>query len=189
MEAVGIAASFTGILAFAGQAIEGIIQLRTFFKDVSLAPRRTGELLNNMDSLNNTLSEIQELIAALGKKSKDKLNTGATLNTSILRRHLEACADDVATWVKVTRSADPRSEKGLRTFFRKVKIAVDKSGFEELGKQIFSHQQRIGISLSILGRCVLPIRTYQTHAFLMLISTQIVRSCRHQTPRRVMYQV
>jgi hypothetical protein len=157
IEAVGIAASFTGILAFAGQAIEGIIQLRAFFKDVSLAPRRTGELLNNLESLTSTLSDIQGLIERLGEKSNDKLNTGAIFNTTILRGHLKACADDIASWVKVTRNADPRTENGLRAFFRKVKIAVDKSGFEELGTKISSHQQRIGISLSILGRCVLNI--------------------------------
>ena len=57
MEAIGIAASFTGIL-FAGQAIEGVIQLRTFFKDVSLAPRRTAELLKDLDALTDPLSEI-----------------------------------------------------------------------------------------------------------------------------------
>ena len=152
MEAVGAAASLTGILGFAGQAIDGIIQLRAFFKDVSLAPRRTGELLNNIESLSDTLSDIHKLITILGAKPKKELNPEAEFNTSILQFHVKACVDDVVDWVKVTKKADPRSEKGLKAFFRKVKIAVDKSGFEEMGRKISSHQQRIGISLSILGR-------------------------------------
>jgi hypothetical protein len=160
MEAVGAAASLAGILAFAGQAIDGIIQLRAFFKDVSLATRRTGELLDNIESLSDTLSDIQKLVSKIEEKSKDKPSTEAEFNTSILQLQVKACAEDVVGWVKATKKADPRSEKGLRAFFRKVKIAVDKSGFEELERKISSHQQRIGISLSILGRCV-PILTYQ----------------------------
>src|SRR4051812_43380300 len=100
MEAVGVAASFTGILAFTGQAIEGIIVLRAFFKDVSLAPRRTGELLENLERLSETLLDIKELIDALAEKSSEKLNAGAGFNTTILRGHLKACAEDVASWVK-----------------------------------------------------------------------------------------
>lgn len=151
MEAVGLAA----IAAFAGQAIEGIIKLRAFFNDVSLAPRRTADLLGDMESLENTLLDIQQLITTLERSSIEKLDTGAEFNTSILKSHLKACAEDIALWVKVTREADPRSEKGLKAFFKKVKIAADKSGFAELGRKISTHRQRIGISLSVLGRYVI----------------------------------
>lgn len=152
MEVVGAAASVTGILGFAGQAIDGIIQLRAFFRDITLAPRRTEDLLKDMESLTDTLADIQRLVATLERIPEDMLKSGAALNTAILKSHLKGCADDIATWVKVTENADPRSEKGLKAFFRKVKIATNKSGFEEFGKKLSSHQQRIGISLSVLGR-------------------------------------
>jgi hypothetical protein len=44
MEAVAVTASFTGILAFVGQPLDGILRLKDFFKDVSLAPRRIRDL-------------------------------------------------------------------------------------------------------------------------------------------------
>lgn len=59
MEVVGVGTSLTGIAALTGQAIEGIIQLRAFFEDVSLAPRRTVDLLKHIESLRDTLTEIQ----------------------------------------------------------------------------------------------------------------------------------
>jgi len=154
MEPLKIATNVPGILASAGQAIEGIVQLRAFFKDISLAPRRTGELLKDMESLIDTLADIQQLLTTLDRSSSEELDARATFNTSILKWNLKSCAEDIAIWVKVTKGADPRSEKGLKAFFKKVKIAVDKSGFEELGNKISSHRQRIGISLSILGRQV-----------------------------------
>jgi hypothetical protein len=151
MEAI---TGFTGILVFTGQSIEGIVQLRAFFKDVSLAPRRSAALLDEMENLTGTLSDIQQLVASLEDTPKETLNTGASFNTSILQSNLKSCADDVAVWVKHTRNADPREEKGIKAFFRRVKVAANTKGFEELGRKIPSHQQRIGISLSVLGRYV-----------------------------------
>jgi hypothetical protein len=160
MEAVGVAASFAGLLGFAGQAINGIVQLRAFFKDVKLAPRRTEDLLKDMDILTDTLEEIRQLVTVLDGTSEDELRSGAKVNTSILKSHLMSCAEDISKWVKVAKEADPRSEKGLRAFFRRVKIAADKGGFEELGNRLSSHQQRIGISLQVLGRCLATLQIY-----------------------------
>jgi hypothetical protein len=158
MEVVGVVASFTGILAFTGQAIEGVLQLRRFFKDITLAPRRTGELLRDLEGLGKTLSEIEELVVTL--QGCGSMEAGAAATGQILKTHLTSCADDVTMWVGVTRRADPRSEKGLKAFFRKVKIVADKSGFEEFGRKISSHQQRLGISLSVLGRSVFAHEKY-----------------------------
>jgi hypothetical protein len=154
MEAAGLAASITRLAAAAGQALEGIIQLRAFFKDVSLAPRRIADLLNDLESLEKTLSNIQQLVTTLERTSTEQSRPGAGLggNTGILKAHLKACADDIVRWVKITKEADPRSEKGIKGFFKKVKIAADKSGFAELGGKISTHRQRIGMRLSVLGR-------------------------------------
>jgi hypothetical protein len=120
-----------------------------------LALRRTADLLNDLESLTDTLSDIQQLVTTLERTSTEKLATGATFNTSILKSHLKSCTDDVMTWVKVTKNADPRSKKSLKAFFRKVKIAADKSGFNKLGRKISGHREFIRISLSIVGRYVI----------------------------------
>jgi hypothetical protein len=61
---------------------------------------------------------------------------------------------EVTDWVQVTTDSDPSSENGVWAFFKKVKVAVNKSGFEEMGRKISGHRQRLGLSLSVLGRCV-----------------------------------
>jgi hypothetical protein len=96
------------------------------------------------------LWEIEELMETL--QGHEIVNAGAASNSLVLKAHMSSCAGDVTLWVAMARRADPGTEKGLKAFFRKVKIAADKSGFEELGKKISNHRERVGISLSVLGR-------------------------------------
>jgi len=69
---------------------------------------------------------------------------------------------EVTAWVQVTKDSDPSLEKGVRAFFKKVQVAVDNSGFEEMGRKISAHRQRLGLSLSVLGRCVTICIAFRT---------------------------
>jgi hypothetical protein len=148
--------SLTSIGAFSGQALQGINQLHAFFKDVFLARQRTAYLLDELQFLTSTLTDIQQLVARLEQASNDSANPQAVLlttvsNVSTLKSHLKTCAMEVTAWVQVTKDSDPSSEKGVRAFFKKVKVAVDNSGFEEMRRKILGHRQRLGLSLSVLG--------------------------------------
>ncbi|KAH8747711.1 hypothetical protein BGZ57DRAFT_1010950 [Hyaloscypha finlandica] len=142
--------SLASIGAFSGQALQGINQLHAFFKDVSLARQRTTDLLDELQFLTSTLTDIQQLVARL-----DQASLFATFTSiSNLKSQLKICAMEVTAWVQVTKDLDPSLEKGIRAFFKKVKVAVDNSGFEEMGRKISAHRQRLGLSLSVLGRCM-----------------------------------
>lgn len=151
--------TLASITAFTGQALQGINQLHAFFKDVSLAQQRTTDLLDELQFLTTTLEGIQQLITGLYEASNNSANPENTFSTvlphlSSLEALLETCVKDVTVWVRVTKDSDPRSEKGIRAFLKKLKVAVDKSGFEEIERKIANHKVRLGLSLSVLGMYV-----------------------------------
>ncbi|PMD40887.1 hypothetical protein L207DRAFT_633832 [Hyaloscypha variabilis F] len=152
MEAVRITSNFAGILTIVGQSIDGILKLKAFFEDVSTAPQRFEDLLKDISDLQDVMIQIQEFVDLLGREPAEKLQGTNTPKTTILQANLTSCATDIEAWVQLTGKMNPRTETGIRGFFRKVKVAADKRGFEQFGKKISSHQQRIGLNLSVLGR-------------------------------------
>ncbi|KAN0095184.1 hypothetical protein V8E51_015895 [Hyaloscypha variabilis] len=152
MEAVGIASSFAGILTIVGQSIDGILKLNAFFKDVSTAAQRFEDLLKDISDLQDVMIQIQEFVDLLGREPAEKLQGRNMPKTTILQVNPTSCATDIEAWVQLIEKMNPRTETGIRRFFRKVKVAADKRGFEQFGKKISSHHQRIGLNLSVLGR-------------------------------------
>jgi len=168
MEGVAVASSFAGILAFVGQSLNGILKLRAFFKDISSAPRRINDLLKEMDDLRDVMTQIQQFVNLLERTPEEKLKGTHAIHTIVLKAHVQSCADDIEAWVSFTEKLDPRTEKGVRAFFRNVKVVADKTGFEEFGKKISGHEQRIGITLSVLGRLVHRARPFRSLIFDIL---------------------
>jgi hypothetical protein len=151
--------SLTSIAAFTGQALQGINQLHAFFTDVSLAQQRTTDLLDELQFLTTTIRGIQQLITGLYEASNNSANPEINFSTvlpylSSLESDLQTCVKDVTVWVRVTKDSDPSSEKGIRAFLKKLKVAVDKSSFEEIERKIANHKDRLGLSLSVLGMYV-----------------------------------
>jgi hypothetical protein len=150
--------SLASIAAFTGQALQGINQLHAFFTDVSLAQQRTTDLLDELQFLTTTIRGIQQLITGLYEASNNSANPEINSSTvlpylSSLESDLQTCVKDVTVWVHVTKDSDPSSEKGIRAFL-KLKVAVDKSSFEEIERKIANHKDRLGLSLSLLGMYV-----------------------------------
>jgi hypothetical protein len=75
--------SLASIGTFSGQALQGINQLHAFFKDVSLARQRTADLLDELQFLAFTLTDIQRLVARLEQASNDSGNLHAALYRTI----------------------------------------------------------------------------------------------------------
>jgi len=156
MEVVGLVSSLAGIAAFTGQALDGIIKLRAFWKDVAGAETTSLELVNELENLTATLTDIKQLVASLDDVSDDRADPEAMIGLSSLTTNLTCCLEDVVTWVRVVKNADPSSATGIRAFLKKMKVAADKSGIQEISRKVSSHQKRLGLSLSVLGRYVMP---------------------------------
>ena len=157
MEVVGLVSSLVGIAAFTGQALEGIIKLRAFFKDLTGAEKTTSDLVDELESLITTLTDIKQLVAASKNVSDARSRPHATisLGLSSLTTSLTSCVEDVTVWVEVIKNADPSSATGIRAFLKKMKVAVDKRGFQEIARKISGHRQRLGVGLSTLDRYII----------------------------------
>src|ERR1700679_3028894 len=95
MELAGAAASITGILAFAGQAIQGIQKLRNFFQSCAKASKSIDRFLRDLNALIQCLEEVKDIVAKLNNASgfvADSLLTS-------LEIQLEDCSKDVHLWV------------------------------------------------------------------------------------------
>ncbi|PMD34397.1 hypothetical protein L207DRAFT_570988 [Hyaloscypha variabilis F] len=156
MEVVGLVSSLVGIAAFTGQALDGIIKLRSFFKDLTGAEQTTSDLVDELESFITTLTDIKQLVATSKNVSDARANPEAmtSLGISSLTTSLASCVEDVTAWVEVIKNADPSTATGIRAFLRKMKVAADKRGFQDIARKILGHRQRIGVGLSTLGRAL-----------------------------------
>ncbi|KAN0114490.1 hypothetical protein V8E51_004034 [Hyaloscypha variabilis] len=154
MEVVGLVSSLIGIAAFSSQALDGIIKLRAFFKDLTGAEQTTSDLVDELESLVTTLRGVKQLVANFEDFSDARVEQEAmtSLGLSSLTLNLTYCVEDITTWVGVIKNVDPSSATGIRAFLKKMKVAADKRGFQEIVRKISGHRQRLGVGLSILGR-------------------------------------
>ncbi|TPX06762.1 uncharacterized protein E0L32_002258 [Thyridium curvatum] len=144
-------AGFTGILGFVGQSLNGLVKLREFFVQVKRAPKKVADLLQDIEELHATLNDVRQLA---GLFSDDDIPSAGAKRPDIssLLANVRSCTEDIVEWAQVAEDLDPGSLTGLRSFFRRAKVAAEKTLFEEFGKRITNHQHKIGLSLSILGR-------------------------------------
>ncbi|KAH8891264.1 hypothetical protein GQ53DRAFT_866126 [Thozetella sp. PMI_491] len=152
MEAVGVAASLVGIVAFVGQSIDGLGKLKAFFDDVKKAKKKISALLSDIDELQDMLLRVQRLGEVFNQDAANSLPASSLPDFSALQMNVEACGEDILIWVKAAQELDLGSAIGLRAFFQRARVAAEKALFEEFGRKIASHRQRIGLSLSVLGR-------------------------------------
>jgi hypothetical protein len=99
MEAVAAASSIAGLVSLAGQALEGILKLRGFFKDCASASKTVDRFLRDLNSLIQTLEDVKSLVPRLEKVASSTFNN-KTMITS-LQIQLEDCSKDVYEWVRI----------------------------------------------------------------------------------------
>ena len=152
MEVIGGVASIVGIVGFTGQAVTGLLQLRQLLKDAATAKGTVNHVLETIDLLSSTLKEVERVVGIIETLPQHQINGRAILETGALKYQTKACARDVTEWILAAKKLDPRSRKGIKAFLRKIKVAAGKEDLKQLGEAISSHQQRIAIGLSLLGR-------------------------------------
>jgi hypothetical protein len=159
MEVAAGVASVVGILAFTGQAAGGLVKLRRLIHDAAAAKETVNHVLETIGLLESTLKEVERVVGIIETVPHHQINGRAILETGALKYQTKACAKDVTEWILAAQKLDPRSRKGIKAFLRKIKVATGKEDIQSLGDAISSHQQRIGIGLSLLGRyvCLFPI--------------------------------
>lgn len=147
MEVVGAAAGIAGLLTLVYQTVDGIIKLKSFFGEVSRGQKTVFEFVHDVECLNRTLEDVKSLL------SRQDIIAKGNVSVATLEAYLMECSNDIEEWIKIAAKIDPASKKGAEAFFKRFRVAVNKQGIWDLGRKVTNHQQRIGTSLSLLGRC------------------------------------
>lgn len=150
MEAVAAASSIAGIVSLAGQALDGIIKLRGFFKDCASSSKTIDRFLRDLNSLIQTLEDVKSIIASLESVALKSFDCKSILSS--LQIQLEDCSKDVYDWVRIASEQHPRLATGSKATFKKFLVAANKDSIEGIFKEIASHKENITLKLSIIGR-------------------------------------
>ena len=145
MEAVAATASVTGILAFVGHSIDGIVKLKEFYASLSSISKTVERFLHDINALLHTLQGVQSL---LGRLPEDKTD----VNLIALDIQVEACSNDLNRWLGTAKIARSASNKGGRTWFRKFWMTVNKHEVKDIRSEIGKHRQALEVSLTLIGR-------------------------------------
>jgi len=124
MEAVAAASSISEILKIVGQAIHGIIKLREFFKDCASSSKTIDRFLRDLNSLIQTIEDINGLAVAL--EGVDSRYFDYITILSSLQIQLEDCSKDVYDWIRIASEQHPRLATGSKATFKKFLVAANK---------------------------------------------------------------
>lgn len=164
MEVVAAVSSIAGIVALAGQILSGIVALQGVFDAFTQASRTITKFISALKSLLDSVQDVKDLVLKL---EQAKTFIAKSILTS-LQVQLEDCSKDVAQWVKVANSSQPKSGKpsSFDTVLKKFLVALKKDSFDGIFKEITGHKDNISIKLSVIGRYVyvLPLHVVLTPA-------------------------
>jgi hypothetical protein len=149
MEGLAAASSVTGVLSLAGQTIDGIVKLHSFFKDVSSASRTIGRFLQGINQLIKLIEDVKTLLQDV---VESPTQPGADFKIAALQIQLEDCSRDVYRWLKLARDHHPGFSTGTKAGFKKFWVAVNKGEVRGISEDIREHRHGIVASLSVLGR-------------------------------------
>ena len=149
MEAIAAASSIAGIVSLAGEALNGIIKLRGFFKDCASASKTIDRFLRDLNSLIGTLEDVKSIVVRL--EGAVAFDTKSILSS--LQIQLEDCTKDVYIWVAIASEQHPKFAVGSKATFKKFLVAANKESISDIFKEISSHRDNIALKLSIVGRC------------------------------------
>lgn len=154
MEVVGGIASIAGtvgILGLVGQSIDGILKLKKLVGMVRDANTAVKNFTSDLDSLNDTLLSIAELV---GRIPDEWLTGEGAINVNILTSQVEKCREDIKLWEKDAAKLNTTSLTSIDAFLKRLRVASEGTAFNEFHRKVANHQQGIQISLDILGRYI-----------------------------------
>ena len=152
MEAVAAASSVAGILSLLGQSIDGVSKLRGFLLSVSNSSRHVSLFLYDINCLLEALHAAKQIVDKLPEDFKDS-------QISALQIQLDFCTKDVLRLLEGASSLRPASEVGAKAWLKSFWNAVNKDVLRTAREELERHRQAIELSLTVLGRCVDPLRS------------------------------
>lgn len=154
MEAVAAASSIAGLVSLAGQALDGILKRRGFFKDCVSASKTVDRFLRDLNSLIQTLEDVKSIITRLKNATASTFNNKAMISS--LQIQLEDCSKDVHEWIWIASEQHAKFPKDNKAIFKRFMVAVNKESYADIFKEIGNHRDALAPKLSLIGRYNTP---------------------------------
>jgi hypothetical protein len=152
MDAASAIASVTGIVGFAGQAIDGILKLRRLFKDSPGASKSVARWLSDLNLLLQTLENVKDIVSKFDGLPHGPTQQGSRHILPSLRIQIDDCSTDVHAWVTKAERAHPDFSSGTKRSFKRLIEAINKEDKVEAYRMLSRHQENISTKLSLIGR-------------------------------------
>ena len=141
-------AGVVGILGLVGEAIHGILKLKEFAHGVSTASETVKGFLEAIDSLESALAASSDL---LERVPEEWLVGTEAQNTGRLTSQIKKCQADVDEWVKEVPVHQNSPSKATKFFFKKLRVASNKSTYNDFHQKVARHLQGMQMSLDLLA--------------------------------------
>ena len=182
MEAVAAASSIAGLVSLVGQALDGIMKLRAFFKSCTIASKTVDRFLRDLNSLIQTLEEVKNIVARLENVPASTFDNEAMISS--LQYQLEGCSKDIYDWVQIASEQHSKFSNGSKAVFKRFMVAVNKESYADILREIGSHRDGLMLKLSLIGRYALPI-VAGVMTFAIIALTDIVTDLLKSSTRRL----
>ncbi|KAE9366214.1 hypothetical protein N431DRAFT_430365 [Stipitochalara longipes BDJ] len=149
MEAVAGLSSIAGILSLAGQSVNGIIALRSFFQDCAAASHAVERFLKRLNELIQILEDVRELMKKLGDAPTKSIPDSVLAS---LQGQIDDCSKDIYKWLAMARKCHPASSSGSKASFKKFLVALEKQKITDIYVEIARYKNDITTILSTIGR-------------------------------------
>lgn len=150
MEAVAAISSIAGILSLAGQALNGIVILRGFFKDCASASVSIRRFMKKLNDLVQCLEAVRELMVKLEESS----STAVTDNIlASLQIQIDDCNRDIYRWLDEAKGLMiPSSSTGTKAISKKFVAALEEQKAKDIYSEISVHKENINTNFTLIGR-------------------------------------
>jgi len=163
MEPLSASASVPGILAFAGQAINGLSTLIAVFNNIKSGNKKIPTMFGDLASLKDLLQSVSILMQCWQSEAGEQLNI-----LSILENIVKGCNNFIAELTeRVEELGLERHTSRLAKLVLKTKIALDLIPFKEIRDKMSFHYQKIHVNMELSKQYVF-LRALRQHIELTL---------------------
>ncbi|KAH6662274.1 hypothetical protein B0J14DRAFT_571142 [Halenospora varia] len=147
MEALATAASIAGVLSLAGQTIDGIVKLNSFFSDVSSPSRTIERFLQSLNQLIKLIEDVKSLLSSVAEN-------GADFKIAAIEIQLDDCSKEVYRWLRIAKEHHPAFSTGTKKGFKRFWVAVHKGKVRSISEDVKEYRHEIPASLLVLERAM-----------------------------------
>ncbi|KAI0125173.1 hypothetical protein BJ170DRAFT_598001 [Xylariales sp. AK1849] len=150
MEIIGAAASIVGILGFTGQALEGLLVLKSFIESIKDGPKTAATVITDLETLEDTLQGLTELLTRNGTTTSE--DPMLKLSIARLRSHVEACCKEIEAWKGDRALQQEYGRMSISSILNRVANAGHKQSLGKLSIRMSRQHQILSLDLSSIGR-------------------------------------